>query len=119
MELHLLTAQVVLVLVAAGVVGSIGSALLRRPPGTILIGGLVWVVIGLVLAGATGLVVLIGSGPPTDPLHIVYGVLAVSALPLAVAIATGRSDGRRATITVVAMVVLAVLVLRLFETGGA
>ena len=101
MELHLLAAQVVLVLVAVGTVGSLVSALLRRPPGTILIGGLVWVVIGLALAGVLGLIVLVGSGPPDDLLHIVYGVLAVSALPLAAAIAAGRSDRQRATITVV------------------
>jgi len=119
MELHLLAAQVVLVLVAVGAIGSIGSALLRRPPGAVLLGGLVWVVIGLALTAVVGLVILVDSGPPEDPLHIVYGVLAVSALPLAAAIAAGRSDGQRAVIAVVAMIVLAVLVLRLFETGGA
>lgn len=117
-ELHLLGAQVSLVLVAVGAIGAVATLVLRRPPGTILLGGLVWVVIGLVATGLAGIAVAIDQGPPDDLLHVVYGLLAVSVLPGAALIAGGRSDAGRATILVVAMIVLVILVLRLFGTGA-
>ena len=73
-------------------------------------------VIVLVALGSTiGLVLLLGGEGPDDPLHLVYAALALFVLP--VARFWDRLSSRNALAVGVAAVVLALLVLRLFQTG--
>ena len=72
--------------------------------------------IGLVAIGAaTGLVILLGGGAPADPLHLLYGALALLILP--VVRFWDRLAGRRALAIGIGGVILSLLVLRLFQTG--
>ncbi len=72
--------------------------------------------LALVVAGiATGLVVLLTGGGPRDPLHLLYAVVALLVLP--VARFWGRLGAHRTLALGVGGVVLAALVLRLFQTG--
>ena len=75
-------------------------------------------VVALFIVGAaSGLVVFAEGSRPADALHLLYGALAVGAIPLARSF-VGRSSGRRAAILLLAaFIVLAGLVYRLFATG--
>jgi hypothetical protein len=60
-------------------------------------------------------VVLLTGGHPNDPLHLLYAVVALLVLPLARF--WGRLEHHRALVLGVGGLVLAALVLRLFQTG--
>lgn len=118
-EIHGLVARVVLVLVLVTAVWSIGVVASRRPVGAALAAGFAWVVVMVAASGLVGIVTAILGGPPADPLHVVYGVLALSLMPGAWAIARTRAEPRRtAVILTVAAIVQVILVVRLFQTGG-
>lgn len=118
-EFHGLAAQVTLLLVVIVTAWSIGLAVTRRPLPTILLGALTWLVILLAASGLLGVVTALATRPPEDPLHIVYGLLALAVLPGAWAIARQRSEPRRTVIVqVIASIVLLILMFRLFQTGG-
>jgi hypothetical protein len=80
----------------------------------------------LVLAalGATGLAALLGAGsvvtsrPPSDALHIVYGVVALAVLPIARYIGRAGSDRRRAAWLALGSAVQLAVFVRLLQTGG-
>lgn len=118
-DVHGLLARVVLVLV---VVTAAWSAVLvagRRPIRPALAGGLAWIVILVSASGLLGIANAAAAGWPSDPLHIVYGVLAVLVLPGAWAIARARPEPRRSVLVLaVASIVQVILVIRLFQTGG-
>jgi FtsH-binding integral membrane protein len=72
--------------------------------------------LALVVAGsAVGLVLLVTGNGPDDPLHLLYGALAILVLP--VARFWDRVSGHRALAVGIAGVVLTLLVVRLFQTG--
>lgn len=71
----------------------------------------------LVVAAASGLVILAVGARPSDGLHLLYAAVAVAVIPLARSF-FGRADSRRAAgLLVVAFVVLGGLLFRLFTTG--
>ncbi len=74
------------------------------------------VALGLVAVGIlSGLTVLLGGGHPDDPLHLLYAVVALLVLP---AVRFWGRLGRHRTLALgVGGVVLAALVVRLFQTG--
>ncbi|MEK6721100.1 MAG: hypothetical protein AABZ33_10590 [Chloroflexota bacterium] len=118
-EFHGLAARVTLLLALLVAGWSIALAATRRPLRPVLLGALVWLVILLAASGALGIGVAIAAGPPADPLHLVYGLLAVAVLPGAWAVARLREDARRTVIVLaVASLVELILVFRLFQTGG-
>lgn len=117
-SLHLLAAQVSLVLAAIGAVWLIVLSIGRRSAGPMLYGALVWVLIAIGGAGLAGLAVALTSGPPSDPLHLLYGVLATAALPAGALIARDRPARQRTIVLAVTLIVLVILIVRLFQTGG-
>jgi hypothetical protein len=117
-QIHLLTAQIALILALAIAVSSGVLALLRRAPGTFFGGGALWAGLIVALAGLVGIAVALGQGPPRDPLHIVYGILAVGAVPGTAIVAGGRVGRGRAVAWAIGGIVLLILVMRLFQTGG-
>jgi hypothetical protein len=116
-DLHRLVAEVAL---ALGVLTT-GWALLllavRREPGALFFANVVWTVGLIALAALLGLATLIGGPGLKDGLHLVYGVLAVAALPVGAFYAAGHPLRRRLATWTLAGVVLLILLLRLFQTG--
>ncbi len=117
-EVHRFIAQVALVLAALGAAGSVISMGLRRPPGAVIAGGLIWLGIMLVVGGMVGIVIALSIQPPRDPLHVVYGLLAPGALVATAVFAAERPPERRAVPLAIGTVVVLVLVYRLFGTGA-
>ncbi len=118
-EIHGLAAQITLVLVVLIAGWALILAATRRTIPSVLGGGLVWVVVLLAATGMVGAVQALAAEPPKDLLHIVYGLLALAVLPGALTIARSRPDPRRSVlILATASIVLLILVLRLFQTGG-
>ncbi len=117
-DLHGLAARLVLLLVLIGAGWAVALALTRRDAGPMLYGELVWVVGTLLVTGLVGSLVALTVAPPSDSLHVLYGVLAVAALPGAALVARDRPATQRVPILAIALVILAILVVRLFQTGG-
>jgi hypothetical protein len=90
----------------------------RRSPPAFFLGGVLWAGLVVTLAALAGIVVAVADGPPGDPLHLVYGVLAVAALPGAAIIVRGRTERAQTLVWGMAGLVLAILVLRLFQTSA-
>jgi len=116
--LHLLAAQLSLVLVVIGAAWLSVLVATRRSVGPMLLGALIWVLVAIGVAGLVGVIIALTAKPPDDPLHVLYGVLAAAALPGAALIARDRPPGQRPVVLAIAMVVLLILVVRLFQTGG-
>ena len=118
-EIHGFLARITLVLVLVTTAWSLGLLATRRSIQPALIGGLLWVVGLLAVTSLLGALTAATTHLPKDLLHLVYGALAIVVLPIAWAIGRSRQDPRRVVIVLaVASVVQAVLVLRLFQTGG-
>jgi hypothetical protein len=77
--------------------------------------GLLTVVLAVTAAGGLGL--LVGGARPRELLHIVYGFIAIGAMPVADSL-TRQADPRpRAIATLIGALVSLVVILRLFGTG--
>lgn len=71
----------------------------------------------LVVASASGVLLLITGGTPSDPLHLLYAAIALAIIPLARSF-FGRLSGRREGIVLLsAFAVIGAVVYRLFTTG--
>jgi hypothetical protein len=75
------------------------------------------VLITLVITSAGGLGMLIGGARPTEPLHVLYAILALGSLPLARSLSRRMDPRRKALVTLGAVVVAVVLIVRLFQTS--
>ncbi len=107
----LLVAATGLVLVAVVAVGAGRRRPARFAADRVILAALALVSVGI----ATGLVVLLTGGRPADPLHLVYALAALLVLP--VVRFWGRLERHRTVMLGVGGVLLAALVLRLFQTG--
>jgi hypothetical protein len=116
-EFHRLVAEVALALGVVTTGWALLLLLVRREPGTLFFANLAWTVGLIALAALLGLATLIGGPGVHDGLHLVYGVLAVAALPVAAFVAAGHPPRRRLATWLVAGLVLLILLLRLFQTG--
>ncbi|GIW20486.1 MAG: hypothetical protein KatS3mg065_0782 [Chloroflexota bacterium] len=117
-DLHTALAGLGAVLGAASVLVGIGLAATGRGPDRLLLGLLGVLVATLALNGLVGLAQMAQAGPPRESLHLLYGVGAVLAIPLAVGLAVGRPPRRQAVVLTVGAVVVLGLLLRLFQTGA-
>jgi len=90
----------------------------RRSPPPFFLGGVLWSGLVVAFAALAGIVVALADSPPADPLHIVYGVLAMAALPGAALVARGRSERGESVVWAISGVVLVILVLRLSQTSA-
>ncbi len=77
--------------------------------------GLLLVALGVTAAGGLGL--LLGGARPRELLHFVYAALAFGALPVAASISRSWRPSREPIVTLIAALVTAAAVLRLFGTG--
>ena len=117
-SLHGLVAQLALVLAVIGAAWTLGLAVARRTGGPMLYGELVWIGLAIAAAGLIGVVIALGASPPRDPLHVLYGLLAAAALPVAALVVRDRPSRQRPAVLAIAPLVLLILVVRLFQTGG-
>ncbi|MHB8959071.1 MAG: hypothetical protein ACYDAN_05535 [Candidatus Limnocylindrales bacterium] len=106
-----LVAAAALVLLVIVVVGAARHRPVRFAADRAILLALALVGLGIV----SGLIVLLTGGAPSDPLHFVYAVVALAVLP--VVRFWDRLARRRALALAVGAVVLAALMLRLFQTG--
>lgn len=89
----------------------------RREAGRPYLVGLAVVVIVAVAAAVGGLILLLTGPGPADPLHIVYGAIAVLAIPAGIAVAAGRTPRRQSIVLLVAVLVELGVTVRLLQTG--
>ncbi len=90
----------------------------RRAPSPFVLGGVLWAGVAVAATALAGLVIALTDHPPRDPLHIVYGVLAVVGLPGAAVIARGRVGPAQSAVWAIAGIVIVILVMRLFQTAA-
>lgn len=117
-DLHTALAGLGAVLGAACVLVGLGLAASGRGPDRLLLGLLGLLLATVALNGLVGLAQLSQAGPPRESLHLLYGVGAVLAIPLAVGLAVGRPPRRQAVILAGGAVVVLGLLLRLLQTGA-
>lgn len=102
---------------AAALAWSVVIVVVRREPGRAYLAALgVVVAVSLAAALLGGLLLITGSGP-TDPLHLLYGALAVLAIPVGIALAVGRAPRRQSVVLLLAVVVELGVTVRLLQTG--
>jgi peptidoglycan/LPS O-acetylase OafA/YrhL len=70
------------------------------------------------LAALAGAGVWVSQGPPADPLHLVYGALALIVLPVARYLGHAGSIRRRSGFVAVGCLVMAGVLYRLWTTAG-
>ena len=99
-------------------VSTVALALTGREPRPFVLGGVIWAGLAIAAAALAGSAAALSDGPPGDPLHVVYGVLAVVALPGAGLVARGRVGHAQTVIWAIAAVIVVILVLRLFQTAA-
>jgi heme A synthase len=74
--------------------------------------------LGVLQAALGGLLFLTGARP-SDPLHYVYGLLVLAAIPVAYTYADNKSARRDMIVFTIAAVVVVAAAVRAFMTGGA
>ena len=116
-DLHRLLAEVGLALALLNAVWSVALVALGRAPGRLYLVNLIWVVVIVTAVAGLGAILLVTGSGPHDALHLVYGALAIVALPIAAGVGSARPERHKAVIGLVASVVLVIIVLRLFQTG--
>jgi hypothetical protein len=115
--IHLVLAYLAVVVVIGGVGWSVILAITGRAGGPAFERFQAAVVSVLIVAAASGLLLLAAGARPTDWLHLLYAGVAIALVPLARSF-LGRAGGRRATVLLlVAFSVLGGVVYRLFTTG--
>jgi hypothetical protein len=88
-----------------------------RPPGRLAAAGLGAVTILLGMAAAGGLALLAGDRRPKEWLHLIYALVALALIPLADSLTAQTSPRRRALGRLLAGLVAAGVIARLFATG--
>jgi hypothetical protein len=113
--IHLVAALMVgasaIAVVAVVITGRMAGRDVRFALDRAILAALGFVAIGIVV----GLVILATGGRPTDPLHLLYAAVALLILPIARF--SDRLAGHRLLAVGVGGVILAGLVVRLFQTG--
>jgi hypothetical protein len=98
-------------------ISAVVLAAAKRTPPPFVLGGIVWAWLAVAATALAGVVVALAAQPPRDPLHIVYGVIAVAALPGTALIARGRGGSSQAIVWAIGGIVFVILVMRLFQTA--
>jgi hypothetical protein len=115
-EPHRLLGLLVLGLALLSAAWSAGLVALGRPGGRLFIVNLGWTVAAALLAAVVGVLRLMSGPGLADPLHLMYGALAVVVLP-GFAVVAARRSRRREPVILIGTIVLLIVVVRLFQTG--
>ena len=115
--IHRLLAYAVVAVTGAGISWSLLLVAAGRGGGPAFERFQAAVVAVLIVAAASGLVLMTTGARPTDGLHLLYAVVAVALIPLARSF-VGRWGARRISgLLLAAFAVLGAVVFRLFSTG--
>lgn len=115
--MHRLLAYAVVGLTATGIGWSMLVVLTGRASGVAFERFQAAMVSGLVISGASGLVLLAMGARPADGLHLLYAAVGVALIPLARSFMNRAHDRGAAGLLLAAFVVLGGVVFRLFATG--
>ncbi len=115
-QVHLVLAWASVAAVALGIAWAAVLMVQRRRGGRQFVRYQAIVVLVVLLAAVAGAARLVTGGSPADNLHLLYGVVAVGAIPFARSFVAGR-ERRETLLVLVAFVVLAVVLFRLFATA--
>lgn len=115
--IHRLLAYAVVALTGAGICWSLLLVAAGRVGGPAFERFQAAVVAALIVAAASGLVLMTTGARPADGLHVLYAAVAVALVPLARSF-VGRWSARRTSgLLLAAFAVLGAVVFRLFTTG--
>lgn len=114
---HALLAQVGLVLAVLSAAWAAILVVRGAAGGTFFVVNLGWTVVAVLAAALVGGLMLATGSAPSDGLHVLYGVLALAALPGVGLVAAGRPPRQRMVALLIGTIVLLILLLRLFQTG--
>jgi hypothetical protein len=116
-EIHRLLAQVALVLALLS--AGWAAVLMARATtgGRLFLVNLGWTAVTIAAGGIVGAFLVVTGPGPSDGLHLLYGALALVALPGAALAASGRPARQRAIVLLVGSIVVVIIVVRLFQTG--
>ncbi len=116
-EIHGLLAQIALVLACLS--GAWATVLVARgmPGGRFFVANVGWTGATIAVGAMVGVLLYVTGPGPSDPLHLLYGALALVALPGAAFVVSGRPARQRAIVLLVGSIILLILVVRLFQTG--
>ena len=115
--IHRLLANAVVVMTAAAICWALLLVATGRMGGPAFVRFQALVVAVLIVAVASGLVLLTTGMRPADGLHLLYAVLAIALIPLARSF-VGRWSARRTSgLLLAAFAVLGAVAFRLFATG--
>lgn len=87
----------------------------RPGPTTARLNGILLVLLSTTIAGGLG--ILVGGARPHEPLHFVYAVVAVGAIPIGDALSVRASARARGLASLAGAIVGLIVVARLFGTG--
>ncbi len=116
-DLHRLIGLGTLALAIVAAAWSVALTVRSRAGGRPYLGLLGVVVLVALVAALLGLLLLATGSAPADPLHLVYGVIAVTALPVAAALATGRRARTQSVALLLGGLVEIGVLVRLIQTG--
>lgn len=71
----------------------------------------------VLLAAIVGGLLLVTGSAPADPLHLLYGAIAVLAIPVGIGLAAGRTARRQSVVLFLAVLVELGVAVRLLQTG--
>lgn len=104
-------------IVAIGIGWSFVLAVTKRTAGSSFERFQAAVVSLLIVAAASGVLLLISGARPAEGLHLLYAAIAIAIIPLARSFFGRASAGRAAALMLVVFAVLGGVVYRLFTTG--
>ncbi len=116
-DVHRIVAEVAVGLTALTLAWSAALAVTHRTPGRFFVVNLAWTAIAIVATALVGLLIFVTSQGPRDPLHFLYGALAIAGVPVAIVVGA-RRPRQQAVVMIVASIVILILILRLFQTGA-
>ena len=116
-DLHLLLAFIAAGVVIGGVAWSAALAFTGRSGGAAYVSFQAAVVAILLVAAASGLVLLVIGHGPTEGLHFIYAAIAIAIIPLARSFFGGARERRQVSLLLLTFMILGVLVFRLFASG--
>lgn len=116
-DVHRLIGLAAIVAAALATLWSLLVVIARRDGGRAHLAAL-GIVVAVALASAVvgALLLLTGSGPG-DPLHLLYGAIAVVAIPIGIWLAVGRTPRRQSVVLLLAVLVELGVTVRLLQTG--
>ena len=116
-DVHRLVGLAAIAVAAVAAVWSAVLVLARRDAGRAYLTALGILVAIALVSALLGTPLLVAGPGPADALHLLYGAIAVVAIPIGIWLAVGRTPRRQSVILLVAVLVELGVTVRLLQTG--